>query len=75
MTVPHASGVDVAGVVAAFDERVGLGAIALEDGREVTFHSTQLDDGTRRVDVGARVTARVARWHRGELEATAVTTL
>ncbi|HUD69194.1 MAG TPA: hypothetical protein VMQ40_03040 [Acidimicrobiales bacterium] len=73
MTVPCATGEDHGGTVATFDEHGGLGAIALDDGREVSFHSTQLTDGTRRATVGARVTARVVRWHRGELEATAVT--
>ena len=46
-------------MVATFHEHVGLGAIALDDGREVSFHSTQLTDGTRRIEVGARVVARV----------------
>ena len=73
MTLPHALGDAARGVVAAFDARVGLGSIALDDGREVAFHSTQLVDGTRHVDAGARVSVRVVRWHRAELEATAVT--
>jgi cold shock CspA family protein len=73
VTVPHPTGPDRAGVVAAFDERAGLGSIALVDGREVCFHSTQLADGTRSIEPGVRVVARVVRWHRGELEATAVT--
>jgi cold shock CspA family protein len=72
VTVPRAAGEDLGGVVATFGEHVGLGAIALDDGREVPFHSTQLGDGTRRIDVGTRVTARVVRWHRGTLEATSV---
>jgi cold shock CspA family protein len=74
VTVPHPVGETRGGVVAVFDERVGLGEIALDDGRLVGFHSTQLEDGSRRVQVGARVAARVLRWHRGELEATMVTT-
>jgi cold shock CspA family protein len=73
VTVPRAADAAQAGVVATFDEHVGLGAIALDDGREVAFHATQLADGSRRVEVGVRVTARVVRWHRGELEATMVT--
>jgi len=72
VTVPRAAGEDHPGSVATFDQHVGLGAIALDDGCEVSFHSTQLTDGTRRTEVGARVIARVVRWHRGELEATAV---
>jgi hypothetical protein len=72
VTVPHAVGETRDGVVAAFDEHVGLGEIALADGRLVGFHSTQLADGSRRVQVGARVAVRVLRWHRGELEATMV---
>jgi cold shock CspA family protein len=63
------------GVVTSFDPRAGLGELRLDDGREVAFHATQLADGSRHVDVGARVAAQVVPWHRGQMEATAVTVL
>jgi cold shock CspA family protein len=61
------------GVVTAFDAREGLGRLTLDDGEEVGFHATQLSDGTRTIEVGRRVVARVVAWHRGQLEATDVT--
>jgi hypothetical protein len=57
------------GVVSSFDARVGLGTLALDDGRTVGFHATQLLDGTRHVEVGARVTATLVAWHAGRIEA------
>jgi cold shock CspA family protein len=58
----------VEATVTAFDEAVGLGTARLGDGREVPFHATQLRDGTRRVDVGARVSGVVVAWHLGRDE-------
>jgi cold shock CspA family protein len=60
------------GVVASFDADEGLGTLALDDGTTVPFHATQLADGTRRVEVGARVTASIVPWHLGRLEATEI---
>jgi hypothetical protein len=59
-----------AGVVSSFDAREGLGTLALDDGGTVGFHATQLADGTRRVEVGARITATLVAWHAGRIEAT-----
>ncbi len=59
-------------VVVAFDEDVGLGTARLGDGTELGFHATQLLDGTRRVDVGARVTGCVVAWHLGRDELAAI---
>lgn len=61
------------GVVVAFDEGAGLGRVGLADATEVGFHATQLADGTRRIEVGSPVSVQVVPWHRGRLEATAVT--
>lgn len=72
MTVPRQHGPDRSGVVAAFDEHVGLGSIALDDGREVSFHATQLTDGTAQIERATPVRVHVVRWHRGELEATSI---
>lgn len=62
----------VEAVVVAFDEDVGLGTARLGDGTELGFHATQLLDGTRRVEVGARVTGRVVAWHLGRNELAAI---
>lgn len=59
-----------AGVVAEFDEHVGLGVVtSSEDGRRYPFHCTQIADGTRTIDVGAPVAFEVVPGHRGEWEA------
>ncbi len=61
------------GVVAEFDEHVGLGVVeSAEDGRRYPFHCTQIADGTRKIDVGAAVQFEVIAGHRGEWEAGAI---
>ena len=60
------------GTVADFDEHVGLGTLRAEDGRELQFHCTQLVDGTRTIDVGARVRFEVVPGHAGKWEAARV---
>ena len=56
------------GRVTAFDEAVGLGTVAGDDGREYPFHCTQIADGTRTIAVGAAVVFRL--WpHLGRWEA------
>jgi len=62
------------GVVEAFDERVGLGEVRLDDGSRLAFHAVELADGSRRVDVGARVALRVAPRRSGRVEATCLVT-
>jgi cold shock CspA family protein len=57
------------GTVAAFDEHKGLGTVRSDDGRELPFHCTSIADGSRRVDVGARVRFSVVGGHRGRWEA------
>lgn len=42
-------------VVAAFDDGTGLGEVALESGERLPFHCTAIADGTRSIEVGARV--------------------
>lgn len=42
------------GVVSEFDEHVGLGAIAAGS-HSYPFHCTQIQDGTRTIEVGASV--------------------
>lgn len=44
------------GRVIDFDEYVGLGHLAADDGTEYLFHCVEIADGTRRIDVGTGVT-------------------
>jgi cold shock CspA family protein len=60
------------GVVTEFDEPRGWGVVEAE-GRELPFHCTQISDGTRRIDVGTRVTFEVVAGGMGRWEAAAVT--
>jgi cold shock CspA family protein len=57
------------GTVVAFDEHVGLGEVAGEDGRRYGFHCTQIADGTRVIAVGADVSFEVMPGHLGRWEA------
>jgi cold shock CspA family protein len=59
------------GVVAAFDEPRGLGTI-VADGTSYPFHCTALLDGSRTVDVDARVTFEVRAAGMGRWEATGI---
>jgi cold shock CspA family protein len=43
------------GRVIDFDEHVGLGHVAGDDGAEYLFHCVEIADGTRTIDVGADV--------------------
>ena len=43
------------GQVADFDEHVGLGHVASDDGRRLLFHCVEIADGTRTIPVGAVV--------------------
>lgn len=58
----------VVATVVAFDVHVGLGAVRLADGSEVPFHCAEIADGSRRIDVGTRVSCTV-RPKFGRLEA------
>lgn len=62
------------GTVAAFDEFVGLGEIEA-DGERLAFHCTQLEDGTRSVEVGRAVEFVVTAGPFAAPEATAITKL
>jgi cold shock CspA family protein len=46
------------GVVEAFDDHRGLGAIRTEDGRLVEFHCIGIADGSRTIAVGRDVVFR-----------------
>jgi len=43
------------GTVVDFDDHVGLGHVDAEDGVHYLFHCVEIADGTRTIDVGARV--------------------
>ncbi len=57
------------GVVAEFDEGVGLGTVTTEDGSAYPFHCTQIASGSRTIPVGARVEFTVVAGHMGRWEA------
>lgn len=59
------------GRVVAFDEPRGLGTIDA-DGVTYPFHCTALVDGTRMIDVDARVTFEVRAAGMGRWEATRI---
>ena len=56
------------GVVVTFDIHGGLGVVEAIGGR-YPFHCTQIADGSRHVDAGARVTFRAVPGHSGRWEA------
>jgi len=58
------------GVVVEFDEPRGLGEITTDLGAHYPFHCTAISDGTRAIDVGARVQFVVAAGPLGRTEAT-----
>jgi cold shock CspA family protein len=61
------------GVVAAFDEAVGLGQVVeAGSGAAYRFHCTQIADGTRRIDVGTAVRFTVQPGRDGTWEAVGV---
>jgi cold shock CspA family protein len=63
------------GVVSEFDEPRGLGAVRDEGGHAYRFHCTAISDGSRSIEVGARVSFVVRPGHLGLLEARELTKL
>ena len=57
------------GSVDSFDPATGLGRVALDDGRLLSFHATAIADGSRRIEVGRRVAVEVLAGHGGRFEA------
>ncbi len=57
------------GTVTAFDVDRGLGTVTDVGGRELPFHCTAIADGSRRIEVGTRVTFDTAPGHLGRMEA------
>ena len=60
------------GRVTDFDEHVGLGHVAADDGTEHLFHCVEIADGSRTIAVGTRVAFDY--WPRlGRIEAAGLT--
>ena len=57
------------GVVTTFDEPVGIGTVTTDDGVEHPFHCTAIADGSRTIEVGARVSFEVVAGRQGRWEA------
>jgi cold shock CspA family protein len=57
------------GRVASFDPTRGLGTVTDDAGTVYAFHATAIADGSRRIDVGTRVSYSIAPGHGGRLEA------
>jgi cold shock protein len=60
------------GTVAAYDEAAGFGTIAEDDGPERWFHCTAIADGSRTIEVGARVRYDVVAGRMGRWEAAGI---
>jgi cold shock CspA family protein len=63
------------GRVASFDPARGLGTVAEGGGASYGFHATAIADGSRRIQVGARVTFTVGPGHRGLYEERSLVTV
>jgi cold shock CspA family protein len=60
------------GRVASFDAIRGLGTVTDDSGLVHAFHATAIADGSRRIDVGTRVSYSLAPGHGGRREARAL---
>jgi cold shock CspA family protein len=71
------AGERLTGTVVDFDAQVGLGTVEATAGPPLRyrFHCTQIADGTRSVEVGARVVFVAVPAHGGVLEAAGVATV
>lgn len=56
------------GRVATFDPSRGLGAVTDDTGALYPFHATAIADGSRRIDVGTRVSYSLTPGHGGRHE-------
>ncbi|HUY17329.1 MAG TPA: hypothetical protein VMV11_07185 [Acidimicrobiales bacterium] len=59
---------NVLGVVLSFDDRRGDGLVRSDAGETLYFHCVSINDGSRHVDEGERISARRAVGHRGHDE-------
>jgi len=61
------------GMVVEFHERAGLGAVEPVEGGRLSFHCTQIADGSRHIEVGTQVRyelvpGNLGVWEAGSLE-------
>lgn len=62
----------VTGVVESFDDRRGDGVVRGDHGERLYFHCVSIADGTRHIEVGARIEATRHVGHLGRDEASDV---
>ncbi|HUX03853.1 MAG TPA: hypothetical protein VMV53_02960 [Acidimicrobiales bacterium] len=60
------------GVIEEFDADTGVGYLRDDGGERFFFHCVAIEDGTRRIDVGAHATGERAVGHLGRDEVVAV---
>jgi len=60
------------GAVATFDPSTGLGEVVADDGTALSFHCTEIADGSRAIAPGAAVSFSVVPGHCGKWEARSV---
>ena len=65
----------IRGVIDEFDADVGVGRLRSEGGESFFFHCVDIEDGTRRIDVGVQAQGRRAVGHLGHDEVVAVRSL
>ena len=63
---------NVCGVVISFDDRRGDGFVRSDEGEDLYFHCVSINDGSRHVDEGERVSARRSVGRRGHDEVVAI---
>jgi len=63
------------GTVSSFDEAVGLGEVTSLDGVVFPFHSTEIADGSRKIETGQRVVYILRPGHCGRIEAGCLTSI
>ncbi|HEX6237317.1 MAG TPA: cold-shock protein [Acidimicrobiales bacterium] len=60
------------GIVESFDEARGLGTVRTDDGAALPFHCTAIADGSRTIEVAARVRCQVVAGLMGRWEAAGI---